>query len=120
VLLAVLSGLRRGEIFGLRWKCINFQEDSITVSEANYEGHTAAPKTRASRGKVFVDHAVLDALAHMRPALHQPEDLVFHTDRGTALNPNNVLNRVIHPACNRAGISSRELAQFPLHIFDVG
>lgn len=38
VLLAVLSGLRRGEIFGLRWKCVNFQENSIIVSEANYEG----------------------------------------------------------------------------------
>ena len=37
-------------------------------------------------------------------SLHQPDDLVFHTDRGTALNPNNVLNRVLHPACKRAGI----------------
>lgn len=74
VLLAVLSGLRRGEIFGLRWKCVNFQENSITVSEANYEGHAAAPKTGASCRKVFVDRAVMDALA------------------------------VIHPACKRAGI----------------
>jgi len=104
VLLAVLSGLRRGEIFGLRWKCIDFQERSIIVREANYEGRTAAPKTRASCRKVFVDSAVMDALAHLRPSLHQPDDLVFHTDRGTALNPNNVLNRVVHPACKRAGI----------------
>jgi integrase len=28
----------------------------------------------------------------------------FHPGRGTALNPNNVLNRVLHPACKRAGI----------------
>jgi integrase len=40
----------------------------------------------------------------LRPSLYQPDDLVFHTDRGTALNPNNVLNRVLHPACKRAGI----------------
>jgi integrase len=104
VLLAVLSGLRRGEIFGLRWKCVSFQEGSIIVSEANYEGHAAAPKTRASCRKVFVDAVVIDALTNLRPSLHRPEDLVFHTGRGTALNPNNVLNRVLHPACKRAGI----------------
>jgi integrase len=34
----------------------------------------------------------------------QPDDLVFCTDRGTPLNPNNVLNRVLHPACKAAGI----------------
>lgn len=77
VLLAVLSGLGRGEIFGLRWKYINFQANSITVSEANYEGHAAAPKTRASCRKVFVDRAVLDALAHLRPALHHPRISYF-------------------------------------------
>jgi integrase len=104
VLLALLSGLRRGEIFGLRWKCVDFQEVSIIVREANYEGHAAAPKTKASCRKVFVDSAVMDALTRLRPPLHQPDDLVFRTDRGTALNPNNVLNRVIHPACKRAGI----------------
>ena len=49
VLLAVLSGLRRGEIFGLRWKYVDFEEGSVTVAECSYEGHTSAPKTRASR-----------------------------------------------------------------------
>ncbi len=53
VLLAVLSGLRRGEIFGLRWKYVDFKEGSVIVAECSYEGHTAAPKTRASRRKVI-------------------------------------------------------------------
>jgi integrase len=30
VLLAVLSGLRRGEIFGLRWKYVDFEEGSLS------------------------------------------------------------------------------------------
>jgi integrase len=38
VLLALLSGLRRGEIFGLRWKSVDWLEGSIVVIEADYEG----------------------------------------------------------------------------------
>ena len=104
VLLAVLSGLRRGEIFGLRWKYVDFADGSILVAESSYEGHSSPPKTRASRRKVFVDGVVLEALARLRPRNTQPDDLVFHTERGTPLNPNNVRNRVLHPACERAGI----------------
>jgi len=104
VLLAVLSGLRRGEIFGLKWKCIDWTDGSILVSEASYEGHAAPPKTRASRRKVFVDVAALECLGRLCPAQCQTEDLVFCTDRGTAMNPNNVLNRVLHPACKKAEV----------------
>ncbi len=104
VLLAVPSGLRRGEIFGLRWKYIDPTNGSVRVAESNYEGRSAAPKTQASRRIVFVHRVVLDALESIRPAQCQPDDFVFHTDRGTPLNPNNVLNRVLHPACKTAGI----------------
>jgi integrase len=104
VLLAVLSGLRRGEILGLRWKCVNSTESSIRIAESNYEGRAAAPKTQASRRIVFVDRIVLDSLLNVRPALYQPDDYVFHTDRGTPLNSTNVLNRALHPACERAKI----------------
>jgi len=104
VLLAVLSGLRRGEVFGLRWKAVEFTEQCVLVAESMYEGRSAPPKTRASRRKVFVDDVVLEALRRLQPAHWQPEDLVFHTERGTPLNPNNVRNRVLLPACQRAGI----------------
>lgn len=45
VLLAVLSGLRRGEIFGLRWKYVDFEEGSVIVAESSDEGHASAPKS---------------------------------------------------------------------------
>jgi integrase len=104
VLLAVLSGLRRGELFGLRWKYVDFAECSVTVAETSYQGHSAPPKTRASRRKVFLNQVVLDELGRLKPGHVQADDLVFHCQRGRPLNPENVRNRVMHPACKRAKI----------------
>lgn len=105
VLLALLSGLRRGEIFGLRWKHVDFREGAITVAECSYEGHTSAPKTRAARRKVFIGDAVLRALARLRPEPFDAEALVFSSGRGTAFHPRNVDRRILTPACERAGIT---------------
>lgn len=104
VLLALLSGMRRGELFGLRWGRVDVVERCVTVAESDYKGYSAPPKTRASRRKVFVGSVVCDALAGLRPESVQPDDLVFHSERGTPLNAENVRNRVLHPACDRAGI----------------
>lgn len=104
-LVAVLSSLRRGELFGLRWKGVNFAEGSILVCESNYHGQQSQPKTRASRRIVFVDGIVLDALRKIQPEVCDLNGYVFSSGRGTALNPENVRNRVLYPACERAGIS---------------
>jgi integrase len=104
LLLAVLSGLRRGEILGLRWKAVDFEDRSVLVSESNFEGHAVPVKTRASRRKVFVDAVLVEALAALRPERYQPEDFVFASETGTALHPTNVQRRVLNPAGERAGI----------------
>jgi len=104
VTLALLSGLRRAEIFGLKWKYVDFREKSLTVAETCFQGRVSAPKTRASRRKVFLDDSVLDALRAIRPAYVQPDNLVFPTGRGTPMNPANVQSRVLDPACDRARI----------------
>jgi integrase len=104
VLLAVLSGLRRGEIFGLRWRYVDFRERSVTVAECSYQGCSAPPKTRASRRRVFLSPIVLESLARIRPERFQPDGLVFPSTVGTAFHPEGLRNRVLHPACDRAKI----------------
>ncbi|HLB86294.1 MAG TPA: protein kinase [Terriglobales bacterium] len=44
-LVAVLSGMRSGEIFGLRWRYVDFEERSILVAETVYRGRSSMPKT---------------------------------------------------------------------------
>jgi integrase len=45
--LAILSGLRRGELFALRWRDIDECRRTLTVREAVYDGTFSTPKTEA-------------------------------------------------------------------------
>ena len=43
--LAILTGLRRGELFAQRWRDVDEQGRCLTVTEAVYEGQFGTPKT---------------------------------------------------------------------------
>lgn len=49
--LAILTGLRRGELFALRWRDIDEQTRVLTVREAVYDAVFSTPKTDAGLGR---------------------------------------------------------------------
>lgn len=102
VQMAVLTGLRRGELFGLRWKYLDFERRVIHVKEALYEGESGLPKTKSSIRDVPMSDPVFEALTEHRNAakIAGPEDFVFSDGRGFPLNPQRVLEKVIYPACD--------------------
>jgi len=102
VALAIVSGMRRGELLGLRWKCIDDESAIVRIEEACYLGHFDSPKTAAGRRLLPVPVPVLALLQEwkLRSKRAQPEDLVFGTRHGQPENPNNILRRHIYPACD--------------------
>jgi integrase len=104
--LAILSGLRRGELFALRWKDIDEQARWLTVREAVYDGTFDTPKTEAGSRQIPLSHMALRMVAEWkhRAKSSEPDGLVFATRLGTPLSPNNVLRRSILPACERLGL----------------
>jgi len=104
VLAAVLTGLRRGELFALRWGALDFERKLIHVRESVYEGQFDSPKTRSSFRKIPLGEALEEIFLRLRPINVAVGDLVFASRKGTPLNPKNVLRRVIHPACERLGL----------------
>lgn len=59
VLVAVLTGMRIGEILALRWKAIDLGRGSIQVRETVSEGKFGAPKTKSSRRDIPMSQPVL-------------------------------------------------------------
>lgn len=57
--LALMTGLRRGELFALRWKNVSVDEGHLTVDEAVYEGAFGTPKTSAGLRRVPLSEATV-------------------------------------------------------------
>ena len=104
--LALLTGLRRGELFAWRWEDQDEQERSLAVRKAVYDGVFDTPKTEASIRDIPLADAALQLIGVWR--LHakstEPKALMFSTRKGTPLEPNHVLRRQIFPACDALGL----------------
>ena len=106
VLLCAFTGLRAGELLAQRWHHVDLDRGALQVRESVHRGKFGPPKTRNSVRELPLGSIVLAALqAHrMRVRQRGPDDLLFPSRRGTALCRNNLLRRVVHPACDRAHI----------------
>lgn len=103
VLIAVLTGLRTGELFALRWGAGDLERKLIHVRESVYAGRFVAPKTRSSVRTVPMGGALEQIFLCLTPKEVISSALVFPSQKGTPLCPRNILRRVIQPACVRAG-----------------
>ena len=68
----------------MRWKRINFIDETLVVAETCFMGRFGSPKTRASRREVPLSRAVVEALKaqYSGSANQSPEGLVFATRYG--------------------------------------
>jgi integrase len=98
VLVLALTGLRIGELLALRWKHVDRSVGVIRVGETVYEGQFGSPKTRSSRRDVPMSQPVREILLRLAEG-EEPDDLVFRSRAGTPINPKNLANRVLRPAC---------------------
>jgi integrase len=101
VVIAVLTGLRIGEILALRWKRVDLLNQALEVAETFSSGEFGPPKTRSSRRVIPMSATLVGTLKHLRPTGCNPESLVFSTRGGVPLNPKNLYNRQLAPACDR-------------------
>ncbi len=100
---AVLTGLRLGELLGLKWSDINFRTSQIHVRRAYVLEQFTEPKTRAGIRAVVMAPSLVSTLK--RHQLKSPPgdlDLVFATEEGKPLNGSNMRQREFHSALRRA------------------
>lgn len=115
--LALMLGLRRGELLGLRWVDIDLEEGVLTVRQtlnrAQGQLYFDVPKTPRSRRRLPLPDRCLTALREhadrqdrQRQATGEhwhASELVFTTAVGTPIEPRN-LNRTFNALLARAGV----------------
>jgi integrase len=106
---ALYSGLRRGELFALRWADIepgNGQDGGrLHVRRSIYQGAITAPKTEDSDRVVDVPQRLLDDLEVYR-IMHPPigEGFVFRQPSGRPLDPDTWHREHLVPRLRQVGL----------------
>jgi integrase len=103
--LCLPTGLRRGELFALRWRDFDEANGTLAVERAVYEGVFGSPKTAAGTRVVPLSRegATLPAAWREEAKRKSPTDLIFSTRGGKPISPNNILRRFVCPACQVLG-----------------
>ena len=113
--LALDTGMRQGELFGLHWPEVDFENSVATIKHSLEErdGHhrLKEPKTASSRRRIEVTPATLAALNEHRrqlckAGLYRPDGPVFVDTEGHWLRKSNVRRRSFAKALKKAGLLS--------------
>ena len=112
VLLAVTTGLRLGELLGLRWEDIDLEAGTLTVARQiqrlDGELREVDTKTASSRATIALEATTGAALCDHRNATGRIGGPVFATADGGPMDPSNV-RRWWLKALKRAGLPHRRL-----------
>ncbi len=105
ITLALASGFRRGELMGLEWSDVNFNENTITVKRSSQYLHgegiiTKLPKTELSIRKITLPASTMKLLAEYKDYwndakeeignLWQGSDRLFVTWDGKPMHPDSL------------------------------
>lgn len=99
-ILAIYTGLRKGELLALQWDDINFGADIVQVSKAvtivDGKPMCKAPKTKTSHRSVSIPHSLTERLADLKQSQDefraqvgdywQGDNWIFTQDNGKMMN----------------------------------
>jgi integrase len=115
VWVSMTTGLRRGELAGLKWSDVSFERLTINLLRSVVDQKVGKVKTEASKKPIPIDpHVAQDLLAWYRTTKYmRQDDYVFATDAARAGKQRGkqplwlakVMQYHIQPAAKRAGIS---------------
>lgn len=115
---ALTTGMREGELFGLMWPAVDLEGATLQVrtslQRAEHGRAVGDPKTARSRRLVKLTQTAVGALRRHRAAQQmearvagdawEGEDFVFTNEVGRPLDPSNFLRRCFYPLLERAGL----------------
>ena len=112
VLLAVTTGLRRSELFALKWKDVDFQGKQICVTRSIVQNVIGVCKTESSQKPVPAHDDLMKALREWRgqTPYQSSESWVFASPANQGRRPylaQQIMQRHILPIARKLGIAKR-------------
>ncbi|MES2026505.1 MAG: site-specific integrase [Pseudomonadota bacterium] len=101
------TGMRTGEIDGLKWKYIDFERRQILIRETIVMQQEDETKTDGSRREITMSTPVYDALKRQHQLTSRLSKYVFCIKTGSPLDNTNVTNRVWYPLLRHIGLAKR-------------
>lgn len=110
--LAAVTGLRRGELVGLKWADVDFAKGQIHIRRSVVEQEEGEPKTKGSKKPVPMEPALAYCLEQwkLQTKFSGQEDWVFASPfyaGETPYWPGMTLERIIRPAAKAVGITKQ-------------
>ena len=101
------TGLRTGEIDGLKWQYVDFDKRQILIRETVVEGREDTTKTPESQREVNMSQPVYEALLRQKEISYTQSKYVFCTGTGGPLSHRNMTQRVWYPLLKLLNIKKR-------------
>jgi integrase len=111
-MIAVTTGMRIGEVLGLRWQDLHFGAFTADFLRSFSDGAIGPCKTEISEPPVPLDDILIEGLRARHPVCGnpKPDDWVFANDYNfgkTPLWPDNLGVKVLQPVACRVGIRKK-------------
>jgi len=101
------TGMRTGEVHGLKWKYVDFELRVIRVRETFVLGEDEYTKTDGSQRDIQMSQPVFDALQAQYEATGKLSEYVFCNLLGTPLDNKNFSDRIWYPLLRHLGLEKR-------------
>ncbi len=101
------TGMRTGEVDGLKWQYVDFENRLILVRETIVAGQEDYTKTDGSQREIKMTQVVYDALKEQKKRTKEKSRFVFCNNQGEPLDHNNVTKRVWYPLLRHLDLKKR-------------
>lgn len=121
IVIALETGLRKGEIFGLRWSDIDFEKKCLSVNRTVVTGNHGiqiqnSAKTKSSRRTIDITEMLIKQLLKYRSwqnwylsnisnVENKPDEFLITSEKGTLKDPNSFTYVVFKRILRNAGVS---------------
>ena len=116
IMLSIMSGARQGELLGLKWSEVDWENSQIHIQRTFNNGRWYDVKTKASKRRVDLGPQMMTTLKRWRLACPITAlDLVFPNRVGKPINHNNLVNRPFFAGVRKSQDRQDSFSWFATH-----